>query len=68
MFWGKSRQRENDERVRKGKLRPRTAPETQTLSKLGAERRTVHKRKKTLKVFRKRRINGNLSTGRTIQR
>ena len=44
MFWGKSRQ-ENDARVRKGKLRPRTAPETQTLSKLGAERRTVQKEK-----------------------
>ena len=44
----------NDARVRKGKLRPRTAPETQTLSKLGAERRTVYKRKKVLKVFRKK--------------
>ena len=52
MFWGKSRERENDARVRKGKLRPRTAPETQTLSKLGAERRTVYKRKKVLKVFK----------------
>ena len=62
MFWGKSRERQfavNDDETKE--IRPKTAPQPKTLKQRKVIDGDAHTKQKSLKLFKKRRKNGNIS-------